>query len=48
MNIYYQYFSRPTQVPVHGYGVTYGPGGVPKNYNYRYPPHPGVAYYAPG
>ena len=45
--ITFYWFFRPSQVPVHGYGVGYGQGGV-KNYNYRYPPHPGVAYYTPG
>jgi len=44
----YEHGSWPSQVPVHGYAVGYGAGGVPKNYNYRYPPHPGVAYYTPG
>lgn len=44
----YEHGAWPSQVPVHGYGVGYGPGGVPKNYNYRYPPHPGVSYYTPG
>jgi len=46
--IHYSIFHRPSQVAVHAYGVSYGPNGVPKNFNYRYPPHPGVAYYAPG
>lgn len=44
----YEHGPWSSQVPVHPYGIGYGPGGVPKNYNYRYPHHPGVAYYAPG